>query len=177
MHALSRAVIGVRLPFVFITGLPHTSRDVLVWHFVKDTIWSQHDEVMIFLDLKLANFWFCFNYIDITSSVCQLSFRVTKSPRDWETAWKHSDWTDYVFRISCLLGGAASLLLLFRVSLNALGSGCLIDLSSSLDDPLILLDIGWLVVPTKRHDNLSTVDWDYWPAITYISTIACFSDY
>ena len=132
---------------------------------------------MVFLDLKLTNFRFCFNYIHIATSISKLSFRVTKSARDWETAWKHSDWTDDVFRLSWLWGSAARLFLLFRVSFNALGCRCLVDLSSSLDDPLILLNIRWLVIPTKRHDNLPTVDGDDRPAITYVSTVACLSNY
>ena len=40
MHALSRAIVGIRLPLVFVAGFPDTTRDVLVWHFVKNAIWG-----------------------------------------------------------------------------------------------------------------------------------------
>ena len=148
MDTLSGTVVGVRLPLIFVTGFPNTFWNVLVWHLVENTIWGKHNEIMVLLNLELTNFWFGFNYVHVTSSVCKLGFWITKSTRDWETTWKDSYRAYDVFGLAWFLYGAARLFLdFFRISLNALCRSSLVNLASSLDNPLILLNIWWLVIP------------------------------
>ena len=69
------------------------------------------------------------------------------------------------------------MLLLLRVSLDTLCRCRLINLPSSLDDPLILLDVRWLVVPAERHHYLPSVDRDDRSAVTNVGAVAGFSNY
>ena len=98
---------------------------------------------MIFLYLKLPNFWFCLYYIHVATSVCKLGLWITKSPRYRETAREHPDWADNVLGLSWLYWIAARLwfFLLFRISFDTLCRGSLVDLAPSFDDPLVLLNI------------------------------------
>jgi hypothetical protein len=149
MNALCWPIVGVLLPLILVTGFPDTSGDVFVRHLIEDTVGCKDDEIVVLLDLELTNFWFSLHYIHVAAPVCELGLWITKGTRDTQATWKNSDWANDVFGFPRLLLCAAWLyLFLLGVSFDTLGSGCLINLASSLDDALVLLNVRWLMVPT-----------------------------
>jgi len=54
---------------------------------------------MIFMDLELPDFWLSFNDIDVSTSICQFGFWITKGSTYGKTAWQNSDGTNNKLRI------------------------------------------------------------------------------
>jgi len=174
MDALSRPVVGILLPLVSVTAVPNTFAHVLVWHFVEDTVTCQQYKIMIFMDLELPDFWLSFNDIDVSTSICQFGFWITKGSTYGKTAWQNSDGTNNKLRILDFWWSCFNVLL---IDFNRLRRRRLIYLPTCFDDPVVLIDIWWLVVSAQRHHDLPTVDRDDCSAVSNVGAVACVADY
>lgn len=97
MHWLSRSIIWIGLPFIFITRIPYTFRHILIRHFIKYSITCKQYKIKTFLYFEFSYFWLRFNHVYISSSICKFCLRITKCPRNWESTWQNSYWTNNIF--------------------------------------------------------------------------------
>lgn len=167
VDGLSGAKLGVLLPLVLVAGLPNTLENILVGHFVEDTIAGKSDKVVVFLDLELLDLRFSFDNIRVSSAVGQLGLWVSECTRDGESARKHSDWSNYVLWLLSFL--RTSLLL---VILNGLRRSRLIDLTAGFDDSIVFEYVRGLVISAQRHDHLSSVDGNDCPRVSDVGAVA-----
>ena len=174
MDALSRPVVGILLPLVSVAAVPDTFAHVLVWHFVEDAVTCQQDEIMIFMYLELPYLWLSFDDIYVSTSICQLGFWITKGSTHGKTAWQDSDGTNDKLRI---LDFWRSCLHVLLIDLDWLRCRRLIYLPACFDDPVVLIDVWWLVVSAQRHHDLTTVDRDDCSAVSDVGAVACVTDY
>lgn len=128
--------------FVFVidvTTVPHTRRDILIRHFIKDSITCQDNEIMIFVYFETGDIRFTNHNIWIASSEFIFSLRISKSPGYWKSTWKNSYWSYNKICIVFVL-----MLLLLCTSC----SSCLVNLPSCCNYSFIFLVFWWLVVFT-----------------------------
>ena len=73
-----------------LAGHPHALGNLLVIHFVINSITCQHDKVVLFVYLERTDIWLSINYIWVAASVLELGFRVTKRSANAKSPWQHS---------------------------------------------------------------------------------------
>jgi hypothetical protein len=110
MNALCRSVIRILLPFVAIAAVPHTFGHILVGHFVEDSVACYQYEIMVFVNLKLADVWFSFDDVDIATSISEFSFRVSKGSGDGQPPWENSNWSYDIFWLWAFTSGLLRIL-------------------------------------------------------------------
>lgn len=81
----------------FVDILPYYVYHFSVWEFVKDAIAAHDDEVVLSsYEFELFDFWLCWDHIGDASELPHLSFDVSESPRDRESAREHSHGAELV---------------------------------------------------------------------------------
>lgn len=76
--------------FVIIDWEPCTIYAFPVWKFIKYSITTQKNEIMVFLNFEGLDVWYSNNYIWISTILLVLCLDVSKSPWDWKSTWKYS---------------------------------------------------------------------------------------
>ena len=166
MHALRWPIIGILLPFVPIAAVPDTLGHVLVWHFIKDAVWGQQYEIVVFVYLKLPDFRLGLDNIYVSTSICQFGLGVTECAWYGQATWKYSDGADDEFWI----------LVLWRI-FNWLGGSGLVNLATCLYNPIVLSHIWRLMVSTQRHYDLSSIYGNYGSAVADVGAVAGIAYY
>ena len=186
MHGLSRSEVRVRLPLVLVARLPDALRHIFIGHLVKNSVACKYNKIMVLVNLELSYFWFCLYHIHVPSSICQLSFRITKGTRYGQSAGQNSYWPNHILRLRPLdtlrvsiittkLFWGLILTLSFkcrRIWLQGLSCCRLVNLSAILNDSSILVCVRGLMIPTKWHNNLSAINWNGSTTVSDVGTVA-----
>ena len=120
---------------------------------------------MLFRNLERTDIRFGFNHIRISAPKFQFSLRVSKRSTNWQTSGEYTYWAHYKFLIFpplllifVLLQILLPLILVVLPLRLNLCSCRLIDLTSSLDDAPILVNI-WRFVVARKSDHLLASVW------------------
>ena len=132
-----------------VTAEPNSLTDVFITEFVEDAITRKDYEVMVLRDLMNFDLWLCHNDAGISTSIFKFGLWITKSAANWESTWEDSNWSDDVLWVMWRL------LILYLLLIQDLSCCCLVNVSSSGNDPSVLVCVWWLVISTQRNHLLS----------------------
>ena len=98
--------------------------------------------------------------IRIAATIVKLSFRVTESAADGESTGQYSDGSyDELGVGKCLIRSFAGCVEIHIFLELVWLRGCcrLVNLTTCLDDSLVLFDVRWFVIATQRHHRFTSV--------------------
>ena len=114
----------------------------------------------------------CFHNVGVTPSILEFGLRVPKCSAYRKSAWEHSDGSNNILWLLCLVGS-----FLGRLVVQGLCSCCLVYLTPCFYDSAVLINIRGLVVPAKGHYLLATVRRQNGPTVPNVCRVADLSDY
>lgn len=171
---LKYTVNGLSTPFMDGAGiinslwqgsLPSMLHTFLVAQFLKDTITSKDDEVVVISNLEALDVWSWNDHTWVTSILRIFSFDISNRTRDREAPGKHSVWSHNQMH------GALPI----RSDVRDIVA-VLVDSTPVFFYPFGLTLLLWLMISWQCEDLLPSVHRHYSPAITYIGEVAHVSN-
>lgn len=170
MHTYLLIILSLLLvclrSFCSITTQPNTLINVFVCQFVKNSVTSENDEVMMLWNRKHFNLWLGFHHVWVSSSIFKFRFRISEGSAYRKSSRKYSYWTHNKF------------LVVHRVWFSwlhtfgkDLGSRGLINLTTRFYDAIIFVYIRWFVISAQSNDVLSSTWTEHSPTVSNVSRI------
>lgn len=123
---------------IYVTWVPNTTRYIFIWHFVKDTITSKYNIIVIFRNLKNFYVWNTSHYVRVAPTKFYFCLWITKGSRYWKSSGQYSNRAYNVIWISFFI--------LPVYLLSTWCSGSLVNLSTRSNNPLIFSSFRWFMI-------------------------------
>ena len=140
----------VRMVLIIMSCSPNRHGRLIIAHLIKNTITTEHDEIVFFLQLKFLDLRIMNDNIGISIQLSEFSFRITKSPSNTQPTRQNSQRPRQAQPLELIL-------LRLIISLYLIPGSPIINLTTSLLYSLKLILISRLVIPRQRYNLLASI--------------------